>query len=56
MIALRDHICAPPASRALMERVGSPDKQALLKSYNQRGLPLVVLHDSNGKEAPIIPH
>jgi polyhydroxyalkanoate synthase len=26
VIALRDHICAPPASRALMERVGSTDK------------------------------
>lgn len=29
----------------------TPEKQALLKSYNQRGLPLVVLHDSSGKEA-----
>jgi thioredoxin:protein disulfide reductase len=29
----------------------SPEKQALLKSYNQRGLPLVVLHDRSGKEA-----
>jgi thioredoxin:protein disulfide reductase len=28
----------------------SPDKQALLRSYNQRGLPLVVLHDSSGRE------
>jgi thiol:disulfide interchange protein DsbD len=28
----------------------SPDKQALLKSYNQRGLPLVVLHDHTGQE------
>ncbi len=29
----------------------SPEKQALLKSYNHRGLPLVVLHDASGKEA-----
>jgi thiol:disulfide interchange protein DsbD len=29
----------------------SPEKQALLKSYNQRGLPLVVLHDRSGHEA-----
>jgi thiol:disulfide interchange protein DsbD len=29
----------------------SDDKQALLRSYNQRGLPLVVLHDASGKEA-----
>ena len=29
VIALRDHICAPPSSRALMERVGSTDKLAL---------------------------
>jgi thiol:disulfide interchange protein DsbD len=29
----------------------TPDKQALLASYQQRGLPLVVLHDSEGKEA-----
>jgi thiol:disulfide interchange protein DsbD len=29
----------------------SEDKQALLRSYNQRGLPLVVLHDASGKEA-----
>jgi thiol:disulfide interchange protein DsbD len=29
----------------------TPEKQALLKSYNQRGLPLVVLHDASGKEA-----
>lgn len=29
VIALRDHICAPPASRALMERVGSTDKALL---------------------------
>jgi thiol:disulfide interchange protein DsbD len=29
----------------------SPDKQALLASYQQRGLPLVVMHDSKGKEA-----
>jgi polyhydroxyalkanoate synthase len=29
VIALRDHICAPPASRALMERVGSKDRQVL---------------------------
>ncbi|MFI5308315.1 MAG: protein-disulfide reductase DsbD family protein [Polyangiales bacterium] len=28
----------------------SPDKQALLRSYNQRGLPLVVLHDHSGRE------
>jgi polyhydroxyalkanoate synthase len=27
VVALRDHICAPPASRALMERVGSTEKQ-----------------------------
>ena len=29
----------------------TPDKQALLASYEQRGLPLVVLHDSKGAEA-----
>jgi len=29
----------------------TPDKQAILASYAQRGLPLVVLHDSQGKEA-----
>jgi polyhydroxyalkanoate synthase len=29
VIALRDHICAPPASRALMDHVGSSDKRAL---------------------------
>jgi thiol:disulfide interchange protein DsbD len=29
----------------------TPEKQALLKSYNHRGLPLVVLHDASGKEA-----
>jgi thiol:disulfide interchange protein DsbD len=29
----------------------TPDKQAILASYAQRGLPLVVLHDSKGKEA-----
>jgi polyhydroxyalkanoate synthase len=29
VIALRDHICAPPASRALMKHVGSSDKTAL---------------------------
>lgn len=29
----------------------SPEKQALLRGYNQRGLPLVVLHDSRGQEA-----
>jgi polyhydroxyalkanoate synthase len=29
VVALRDHICAPPSSRALQERVGSTDKQLL---------------------------
>lgn len=29
VIALRDHICAPPAARALMPLVGSQDKEAL---------------------------
>jgi thioredoxin:protein disulfide reductase len=29
----------------------TPEKQALLKSYNHRGLPLVVMHDATGKEA-----
>jgi polyhydroxyalkanoate synthase len=29
VVALRDHICAPPASRALMPLVGSADKQLL---------------------------
>ncbi len=29
----------------------SPEKQQLLASYGHRGLPLVVLHDSKGKEA-----
>jgi thiol:disulfide interchange protein DsbD len=29
----------------------SPEKQKLLASYGHRGLPLVVLHDSEGKEA-----
>ncbi len=29
VVALGDHICAPPASRALMARVGSTDKQLL---------------------------
>ena len=29
VIALRDHICAPPSSRALMELAGSTDKQSL---------------------------
>ncbi len=29
----------------------TPKKKAILKSYNQRGLPLVVLHDSEGDEA-----
>jgi polyhydroxyalkanoate synthase len=29
VIALRDHICAPPASLALMKVVGSPDKTAV---------------------------
>jgi polyhydroxyalkanoate synthase len=29
VIALRDHICAPPASRALMPKVGSSDKALL---------------------------
>jgi thiol:disulfide interchange protein DsbD len=28
----------------------SPEKQALLRGYNQRGLPLVVLHDHSGRE------
>jgi thiol:disulfide interchange protein DsbD len=28
----------------------SPDKRQLLSSYAQRGLPLVVLHDANGRE------
>jgi thiol:disulfide interchange protein len=28
----------------------SPAKQELLRSYNQRGLPLVVLHDRSGRE------
>src|SRR5262249_25529063 len=28
----------------------SEEKQALLRSYNQRGLPLVVLHEHTGKE------
>jgi thioredoxin:protein disulfide reductase len=28
----------------------TPKKQALLRSYNQRGLPLVVLHDHSGHE------
>jgi thiol:disulfide interchange protein DsbD len=30
--------------------VDSPDRRALLASYDQRGLPLVVLHDSEGNE------
>lgn len=30
--------------------VDSPDRRALLASYAQRGLPLVVLHDSEGNE------
>lgn len=29
VLALRDHICAPPSTRALMDLVGSPDKQLL---------------------------
>jgi thiol:disulfide interchange protein DsbD len=29
----------------------TPEKQAVLKSYEHRGLPLVVLHDRTGKEA-----
>src|SRR5207237_1872120 len=29
VVALRDHICEPPSSRALMELVGSSDKQLL---------------------------
>jgi polyhydroxyalkanoate synthase len=29
VVALRDHICAPPSSRALQERVGSTDKQLM---------------------------
>jgi thiol:disulfide interchange protein DsbD len=29
----------------------SEEKQAILRGYNQRGLPLVVLHDRTGKEA-----
>ncbi len=29
VVGLRDHICAPPSSRALMDRVGSTDKQLL---------------------------
>jgi thioredoxin:protein disulfide reductase len=29
----------------------TPEKKAILTSYEQRGLPLVVLHDSEGKEA-----
>ena len=29
VIALRDHICAPPSSRALLPLVGSADKQLL---------------------------
>jgi thioredoxin:protein disulfide reductase len=28
----------------------TPEKQALLRSYNQRGLPLVVLHEHTGRE------
>jgi thiol:disulfide interchange protein DsbD len=28
----------------------TPEKRELLRSYNQRGLPLVVLHDSEGRE------
>ena len=30
--------------------VDSPDRRALLASYEQRGLPLVVLHGSDGRE------
>lgn len=29
----------------------TPEKQAILKSYGHRGLPLVVLHDRSGREA-----
>ena len=29
----------------------SEEKQAILRGYNQRGLPLIVLHDHTGKEA-----
>jgi polyhydroxyalkanoate synthase len=29
VIALRDHICAPPSSRALMDKIGASDKRVL---------------------------
>ena len=38
VIALRDHICAPPAARALMPLVGSQDKEALEFDTGHLGL------------------
>jgi polyhydroxyalkanoate synthase subunit PhaC len=50
VIALRDHICAPPASHALMPRVGSTDKSVL--EFNTGHIGLTTSRNAHGKLWP----